>query len=82
MRWALLSAWSRFREVRHQQRLGFEGPLSVYAAFHAEMQDWIVVFGKKEFKGFVEPKDAVVTFVIVPATEDYKIEVRGQGEGG
>ena len=62
MRYALIAAWQRFREVRHQQRLGYEGPLAVYAAFYAELRDWTKVL---QDIGLVEPDKADVKWWIV-----------------
>lgn len=47
MKYALLGAWIRFKEIRFQQKVkGYSGPLSIYAAFYAEKGDWEKVFTK------------------------------------
>lgn len=60
MRYAILAAWQRFKEVRHQQKVyGYQGPLSMYAAFYAELGDWERAFAQCEFP---PPNEAVVTY--------------------
>jgi hypothetical protein len=63
VRYAIIAAWQRFREVRHQQRVnGYEGPLSVYAAFYAELGDWQKVLMSDEL---IRPGMADVPFMWV-----------------
>lgn len=56
---AFISGWNRFKEVRHQQRMGYDNALAVYAAFYAEMEDWEKVFDET---GLVKPDQACITY--------------------
>ena len=63
MRYALVAAWQRFKEVRHQQRVhGYDGPLAVYAACYAEVGDWCSVIEKE---ALTHPKDSVVRYMLI-----------------